>query len=87
MPTLEEVKEYLRIDVDSEDNYLNVLVILAREMIENFLRKRLPRKIPPTIKQAALLICGYFYENREGTKEGIMQAVYYLLEPYRKVVF
>ena len=83
---LSELKEYLRIDNDSEDGYLNVLILLSVEIVLNFLRlEELPEV--ESVKQAQMLICGYFFENRQGTKDGIPPAVYHLLSPYRKAEF
>lgn len=84
---LNAVKEFLRIDHSDEDGYLNILLILARELCENYLRAEMPSEIPESINQAMLIIIGYFYENREGTKEGIPTVVYRLLDPYRKVAW
>ena len=33
MLTIEEVKQYLHLDSDAEDNYLRILIFLAGEMI------------------------------------------------------
>ena len=87
MPKLKEVKEFLRLDSDAEDGYLNILVLLSKEMCENYMRHPMPRRVPESIKQAQLLIIGYFFENREGTKDGVPSAVFSLLNPYRKSVF
>ena len=87
MIDLTAVKEYLRIDSDAEDGYLRILVLLSKEMCENYMRKSIPRRVPESIKLAQLLIIGYFYENREGTKDGVPSAVFSLLDPYRKAAF
>ena len=87
MLDLKAVKEYLRLDSDAEDGYLRILVLLSEEICTNFLREELPCGIPESIKQAQLLIIGYFYENREGTRDGIPSAVFSLLRPYRKEAF
>jgi len=87
MVKLTEVKEFLRIDGDAEDGYLRILVLLAAELCANYLRQPPPKKLPESVKQAQLLIIGYFYENRDGTKDGIPPVVYSLLDPYRKVEF
>jgi hypothetical protein len=84
---LNEVKEYLRLDNDAEDGYLKILILLSREICENYLRYELPRRVPESVKQAQLLIIGYFYENREGTRDGVPPAVFSLLAPYRKAMF
>jgi len=88
MLNLIEIKEYLRLDDNSEDGYINVLILLSCEMVLNYLRlEELPTDIPTAIKQAMLIIIGYFYENREGTKESMPSVIYLLLNPYRKVAF
>lgn len=84
---LETVKQFLRIDHDDEDSYLNILIILAKEICENYLRAEMPLEIPESMNQAMLIIIGYFYENREGTKEGIPDVVYALLLPYREAAW
>lgn len=85
--SLDEIKEYLRLDTDVEDEYLNILIILADEICENFTRKPLPEELPKSYRQAMLMIVGYFFENRDGTKEGLPDVIYTLLRPYRKAAF
>lgn len=34
MLTIEEVKQYLHLDSDAEDDYLRILILLAEEMCE-----------------------------------------------------
>ena len=87
MLKLSEVKEFLRHDGNAEDSYLKILIILAAEICENYIRQELPRPPPKSAKQAQLLIIGYFFENREGSKDGIPKVVYTLLDPYRKAAF
>lgn len=87
MLTLEEVKEYLRLDTDDEDRYLNILILLASEICENYTRLSLPEVLPESYKQAMLICIGYFFEKRDGTKDGLPDIVYTLLAPYRKAAF
>lgn len=87
MLTLEEVKEYLRLDTDAEDDYIGILIILAQEMCENFTRLDLPETLPESYKQAMLICIGYFFEHRDGIKDGIPRVFYTLLQPYRKAAF
>jgi len=87
MLTLEETKEYLRLDSDAEDGYLRILILLACEMCENYTRLALPEVLPESYKQAMLICIGYFFEQREGTKDGIPSVFYTLLQPYRKAAF
>lgn len=87
MLTLDEVREYLRLDTDAEDEYLTILILLSAEICENFTRKPLPEDLPKSYKQAMLICIGYFFEHRDGTKEGLPRVIYTLLQPYRKAVF
>lgn len=85
MLTLDDVKEYLRIDHDAEDGYISVLLLLSKEVCENYLRGDLPEEPPESITQAQLLVISHFYENRSGGP--IPNAVYRLLDAYRNEVF
>lgn len=87
MLTLDEVKQYLRLDTDAEDEYLNILILLSAEICENFTRLELPPELPKSYKQAMLICIGYFFEHRDGTKEGLPNVIYALLRPYRKAAF
>ena len=87
MLKLNEVKQYLRLDTNAEDEYLNILILLACEMCENYTRIPLPEELPESYKQAMLLCVGYFFEQRQGTKDGIPKVFYTLLTPYRKAAF
>ena len=83
---LTAVKQFLRIDGDYEDAYLRILIMLSLEMCRNYLRTE---NLPDceSVKQAQLLIIGYFFENRDGDRDGVPSAVFSLLDPYRKAVF
>ena len=85
MLTLDYVKEFLRIDHNEEDGYISVLLLLAKELCENYLRTSLPTPVPEPDKQAQLLVISHFYENRTG--EQVPDAVYRLLDAYRNEVF
>ena len=80
MLTIDEVKQYLHLDSDAEDDYLRILVLLACEMCENYTRLE-------SYKQAMLVCIGYFFEQRDGTKSGVPSVFYTLLQPYRKAAF
>nr|DAT74915.1 MAG TPA: Head Tail Connector Protein [Caudoviricetes sp.] len=87
MLTIDEVKEYLRLDSDAEDEYVNILILLASEMCENYTRLDLPETLPESYKQAMLICIGYFFENRDGAKSNLPKVFYTLLDPYRKAAF
>ena len=85
MLTLEYVKEFLRIDHEEEDGYLSVLILLAKELCENYLRCELPVEENECVKQAQLLVVSHFYENTNGAPVPV--AVYRLLDAHRKEEF
>ena len=94
MLTIEEVKQYLHLDSDAEDDkcrncltYLRILILLAGEMCENYTRLAMPDELPESYKQAMLVCIGYFFEQRDGTKNGVPSIFYTLLRPYRKAAF
>lgn len=70
MPTLEEIKLYLRIDNDEEDTLINSLLATSKELVEGILRKQLSEfsPLPETIKQAILYIISTLYESRQVDK-------------------
>ena len=85
MLTLDTVKEFLRIDHDSEDGYLSVLILLAKELCENYLRHELPTEKVEAIEQAQLLVVAHFFENRNGAP--VPSVIYRLLDAHRNEVF
>lgn len=85
MLSLDDVKEFLRIDHTAEDGYISVLLLLAKEMCENYLRQTLPEPLSESVKQAMLIIIAHFYENRNG--EPVPGVIFRLLDPFRKEGF
>lgn len=81
LPTLEEVKAYLRIDGEEENSLLTALLSAAISHSENYLQAPMPSETPTPVKQALLILIGHFYEQRAG--EDIPNVVYVLLSPYR----
>ena len=85
--TLDEVKQYLHLDSGAEDAYINILILLAAEMCENYTRLPLPETLPESYKQAMLVVIGYFFEQRDGSRYDVPKVFYTLLLPYRKAAF
>ena len=85
MLMLNEVKEFLRIDHNEEDGYISVLLLLAKELCENYMRKDIIEPMPESVRQAQLLVISHFYENRSGSS--VPDTVYRLLDAYRKDQF
>jgi hypothetical protein len=79
--SIEEIKDYLRIDGEEENALLATLLSVAKEHCENYLQASLPGELPTPVKQAMLILVGHFYEQRVG--EPIPEVVYVLLSPYR----
>lgn len=64
--TLEEAKAHSRIDTDDEDTAIQAMVTAAIAYVAHALnRGELDSTASPMAKQAALLVFGDFYENRE----------------------
>ena len=85
MLTLDYVKEFLRIDHNEEDGYISVLLLLAKELCENYMRKDIIEPVPESVCLAQLLVISHFYEHSTG--EQVPDAVYRLLDAYRNEVF
>ena len=85
--SLEEVKEYLRIDDECEDALITSFICSVQEMCEGILRY--PQSelevVPDTIKQAICYGVACFYEQREkvDAKE-VIEMMKNLLFSYRK---
>ena len=85
--SLTEAKKFLRLEYSDEDQYIESLIVVAREQCEKYIRKPIDvNNCPESIRQAMLLVVGHFYENRETeTNAAIPETVHYLLNPYREV--
>lgn len=97
MLTLEEIKDHLRLDPAdaSQDDYLERLNLAATDHIQQYLNRPVPWldeagavvPVPESIKQAALLMIGDLFENREGKIIGVSSVdnpvVYHFLHLYR----
>lgn len=69
--TLQEVKEYARIDIDEDDQLLQTLIASAEEYLKNATGKAYPetdengKKIEYALEKIYLqLLVAYWYENR-----------------------
>jgi len=85
--SLEEAKQYLRVDGDEEDTLITNFILSAQEICEDVLRIQLSEldPIPEVIKQAILYTVAQFYELRENTDiQKIIEMVRRLLFAYRK---
>ena len=82
--TVDEAKEYIRVDGDGEDGLISSLILLAQQYVNNVLKWEVTKEtMEPSIRLAIILVTEHFYEERSG--EDIPDAVLTLLRPYRKV--
>lgn len=88
--TLEEVKHHLRYDDDANDRALAMYIAAAEAAINNYINTPLPSAGFDDIKIAALMLVGYFDDNRSPDKDTpingnyLPQPVVSMLYPYRK---
>lgn len=71
MITLEEAKNFLRVDDEDDECLIASLVMTAKELTEEVLRKPIDElePLPETIRQAMLILVGTLYESRQITKD------------------
>ena len=88
--TLDEVKEHLRYDDDSNDLMLQGYLDAADSVVLNYITDELEPDYPKAIHQAILLLCGYWDQYRNAEQETpvngnfLPMPVQSLLYPYRK---
>jgi hypothetical protein len=90
--TLEEAKHHLRYDDDANDNTLALYIAAADGAINRYINTEVPESGTGDIKVAALMLIGYFDDNRNADKDTpingnyLPQPVVSLLYPYRQPV-
>ena len=97
MLTLQETKDFLRVDGDDEDTLISSLIVTAKELTEGVLRQSLSdfEEIPDTVHQAMLIVVATLYEERQlskNSKSGVnitdtLDLVRRMLFAYRKEAF
>ncbi|WP_276808959.1 head-tail connector protein [Castellaniella defragrans] len=87
MTTLQQAKDHLRVDDDSEDALILSMIDAATAAALDYLNlEAMPDPVPAPIDAAILLQVGDLYENRErqGDREYFPNETYErLLAPYR----
>ena len=92
LPTIEELRQQCRIDIDDEDILLLGYLDAAKEKAENYLNRKLYNDavpdsdldgmlITPVIRLTLMLVVGFWYDTRELKK--LPQGFYDLLCDYR----
>lgn len=71
MLTLQETKEFLRLDGDDEDALISSLIVTSKELVEDTLRYKLTEfaEIPETVHQAMLIVVATLFEERQISKD------------------
>ncbi len=89
MLTLQETKEFLRLDGDDEDALVSSLIITAKELTEEVLRRKLTefKEIPETVHQAMLIVVGTLYEERQVAKDKSGVDIKETLDLVRRMLF
>lgn len=88
--TLEEVKQYLRIDSEEEDSLLLALSETAEGLCFDILRHKLEpdTEVPEILRTSVLYGASYLYENREQADfKDLTMTLKYLLFGHRDEVF
>lgn len=60
--TLDEAKEYLKVEYNEEDELIQSFILSAQQLCEDVLRE--PLTNDPVVKIAILYAVGYLFENR-----------------------
>ena len=96
MLTLQETKDFLRLDGDDEDALVSSLIVTAKELTEGVLRRKLTEfmEVPETVHQAMLIVVATLYEERQVAKDksGVdiketLDLVRRMLSAHRREVF
>lgn len=89
MITLQEAKEFLRVDGDDEENLIASLIVAARELTEDVLRRPLVEiePLPETVRQAMLIVVATLYEERQISKDKTGIDISETLDLVRRMLF
>ncbi len=89
MLTLQETKEFLRLDGDEEDALVSSLIFTAKELVEETIRRKLTEfeEIPEPIYQAMLIVTATLYEERQVSKDKSGVDIKETLELVRRMLF
>lgn len=89
MLTLQETKDFLRLDGDDEDALVSSLIVTAKELVEDTLRYKITEfeEIPETVHQAMLIVVGTLYEERQIAKDKSGVDIKETLDLVRRMLF
>lgn len=89
MLTLQETKEFLRVDGDEEDALISSLILTAKDLTEDVMRRKLSdfEELPETVRQAMLILVATLYEERQVSKGKTGVSVADTLDLVRRMLF
>lgn len=89
MLNLAETKEFLRLDGDDEDTLVSSLIVTAKDLTEDIMRRKLDEfeEVPETVRQAMLILVATLYEERQITKDKSGLDITETLDLIRKMLF
>ena len=89
MLTLQETKEFLRVDGDEEDTLISSLILTAKDLTEDVMRRKLTdfAELPETVRQAMLILVATLYEERQVSKGKTGVSVADTLDLVRRMLF
>lgn len=89
MLTLQETKEFLRVDGDEEDALISSLILTAKDLTEDVMRRKLSdfNELPETVRQAMLILVATLYEERQVSKGKTGVSVADTLDLVRRMLF
>lgn len=85
--TLDECKQYMRVDGDDENTLITLFITIAEDLCASILRFPLSEftEIPETVKQSILFAVANFYEQRENVDlKNLIEVMTRLLFAYRR---
>ena len=87
MVTLDEMKTYLKVEYEEDDDLISSLMETCQQLCQDILRLDSPSETP-VLKTAILYGVAYLYEHREeADHKGLKETLYHLLLSDRKDVF
>ena len=89
MITLQEAKDFLRVDGDDEDALISSLIITAKALVEEVIRKKLEEieETPEPVHQAMLIVVSTLYEERQISKDKSGVDIGETLDLVRRMLF
>lgn len=89
MLNLAETKEFLRLDGDDEDTLISSLIVTAKDLTEDIMRRKLDEfeEVPETVRQAMLILVATLYEERQISKDKSGLDLTETLDLIRRMVF